>query len=209
MNQPAVSSLLFALGAVFTGLPHRDLHPGRGFRFGQGFGKGCVELPNDRHPLPTPLFDVIELFLHARGEGRVDDVGKVLDQPVIDGLAQVGWGQPALFLLDVVARLDDLDGRCEGARTADAQLFQRLDQGGLGVSRWRLGEVLLGLQLLQVERLVDIERGQFLLFIVVAIALPDAVEAVEDQHRAIRTEQVVGGPDIDARLGVNRCQISR
>ena len=124
----------------------------------------------------------------------------MLHQPGVDRLAQVGGEQPTIFLLDVVARLDDLDGWRKGARPADAELFQRLDQGRLRVARRRLGEVLLGLELLEIERFVDREHRQLLLLVVVAVAFPDAVEAVEDQHRAVRPEQVVGGGDIDARL---------
>src|SRR5207237_10732952 len=105
----------------------------------------------------------------------------ILHEPPMDRLAKVRWEQPALLLLDVVARLDDLDGRRKGARPADAELFERLDQGSLRVARRRLCEMLLRLQLPQVEPLVDGERRQLLLLVVVAIALPDAIEAVEPQ----------------------------
>src|SRR5690349_22288010 len=42
-------------------------------------------------------------------------------------------------------------------------IFQGLDQRGLGEARRRLGEVLLRLELVQVEQLGDVERGQLLL----------------------------------------------
>src|SRR5205823_7695112 len=142
VNETASASLLLALGTVLTGFPHGDLDARRGLGLGQRLGEGRIELANDRHPLAPPFLDVIELLLHAGGEGDVDDVREMLHEPPIDGLAKVGWKQPALLLLDVMARLDDLDGRGKGARTADAELFERLDQGGLCVARRRLREML-------------------------------------------------------------------
>src|ERR1700674_451323 len=204
VDETAVASFLLALRAVLAGLPHGDLHARRGLGFGQRLGERGIKLADDGHPLAPPLLHVIELLLHPGGEGDVDDVRKMLHQPGVDRRAQVGWGQPALFLLDVMTRLDDLDGWRKGARPAHAQLLERLDQGGFRVARWRLREVLLGLQLPQVERLVDGQRRQLPLRGAVASALPDAIEAIEDQHRAVRPEEVVGGADIDARLGEAR-----
>ena len=109
--------------------------------------------------------------------------------------------QPPLLLAHVVARLDDLDGGREGARPADPQLLERLDQRGLGVARRWLGEMLLGLELLQVEHLADGQQRQFFLFVVVAVPLPDAIEAIEHQHGSVGSEEIVPGADIDPRLG--------
>src|SRR2546423_9496780 len=103
-----------------------------------------------------------------------------------------------------MARLDHLDGWVKGAGTAYAQFLQRLDQGRFRVTRRRLREVLLRLQLAKVEPLVDGERRQLLLLVVVAVALPDAIETVEDEHRAVGPEHVIGGADVDAGLGEAR-----
>ena len=124
----------------------------------------------------------------------------MLDQPAVHGLSQLGGKQAALFLPDVVTGLDHLDRRRKCARPADPELLERLDQRGFGVARRRLGEVLLRLQLLQVQLLVDRERGQFLVLIVVRVPLPDTREAVEDEHRTVRPENVIGGAHINSGL---------
>src|SRR5213082_356872 len=115
VDETASASLLLALGTVLAGFPHGDLDTRRGLGFGQCLGERRVELADDGHPLAPPFLDVIELLLHAGGGGDVDDVREMLHEPRIDGLAKLGWGQPALLLLDVMARLDDLDGRGKGA----------------------------------------------------------------------------------------------
>ena len=63
-----------------------------------------------------------------------------------------------LFLYHISPVLDSgQDGRIRRG-AANALLFQRLDQRGLGIARRGLGEVLLGPQLQQVEQLAFIER---------------------------------------------------
>src|SRR5207247_8986537 len=115
-------------------------------------------------------------------------------------LAWVGGEQPALFLPDGMTRLDPLDRRCKRTRPADPELLECLDQRSFGVARWRLGEVLLRLQLLQIQELLDRQRRQFLLLVVVGVPLPYTREAVEDEHRTVRSEHVVRGADIDPGL---------
>ena len=115
--------------------------------------KRIVELVEHLDHLFLGGSDVVELVLHVGGELQVEDLGEVLDQQVGDRHAQVGGEEAPLLLLDVAAVLDRLDDRRVGAGPADGLLFEGLDQRGLAVAGRRLGEVLGGVQGVQVERL--------------------------------------------------------
>ena len=128
----------------------------------------------------------------------------MLDQPAVHCFAQLGGRQPALFLLDVMAGLDHFHRRRERTGPADPELLQRLDQRCLRVAGRRLGEVLFRLELLQVERLVDRQRGQLPLLVVVGVPLPDPIKAVEHEHRSVGSKHVIGGADVDSGLGEPR-----
>ena len=88
------------------------------------------------------------------------DVREVLDQQIVDGERNLRRDQPPVDALYVAARLDGGDDRRVGARPADAVLFQRADQRRLGVAGRRLGEVLLGQELQQVQRIALFQRRQ-------------------------------------------------
>lgn len=82
--------------------------------------------------------------------------------------------------------------------TADAVFLQRLDERRLGVARGRLGELLLGLQLPQLQHhalLQRRQRGLFLLFLVGGF-LVQRGKAVERHHIAAGTEQVARRGDV-------------
>ena len=86
---------------------------------------------------------------------------EVLDQQVGDLLAQLGGVEAAILDLDVVAFLiGDLgDDAGIGAGPADAFFFQGLDQRGLVVARRRLGEVLAGGQVEQIQLCCSVRAG--------------------------------------------------
>jgi hypothetical protein len=106
------------------------------------------EFVEHRLPVHPPAGNVVELVLEMGGE-IVGDVA--LEEALEEG----GQKPPALLgneavLLeaDIAAVLQRLEGRRVGRRPADAQLLHLLDQARFGVTRRRLGEMLLGDDLL-------------------------------------------------------------
>ena len=63
-----------------------------------------------------------------------------------DDLADVGRHEAPRVHLDVLAVLQRRDDGGVGGGPADAVLFERFHERGLGVARRRFGEVLLGAQ---------------------------------------------------------------
>ena len=115
---------------------------------------GVVEAAHRRHPLLLAVLDLVELVLHAGGELDVEDVGEGVDQQIGHQEAQLGRSQAARLVLDDVLLVEDRRHDAGvGRRPADALLLQLLDQRRLAEARRRLGEVLLGQQLVQLQRL--------------------------------------------------------
>src|SRR5205085_7875420 len=103
---PRLASLL---RASRTKLVERLLEPlDLGVRLLDGPLERAVELVEDLNPPELPLRDVVELLLHLRGEGRVDDVGEELDQEVGYDLAHVLRKEPTRLEPDVPALLHRL-----------------------------------------------------------------------------------------------------
>ena len=87
--------------------------------------------------------------------------GKACDQKLGDDAAERGRTQPlARVFLDVLAVQDRGHDRRVGRRAADTLVLEFLDQRRLAEARRRLGEVLLGLEAQQLERLALVHRGQ-------------------------------------------------
>ncbi len=118
------------------------------------------------------------------------------EQPV-DGLAQLGRIEAALLLADVAALLDHVDGGRVGGWAADAPLLHLLDQGRLRVAGRRLGEVLLGAHVPADQPVAGLQGGELAVPVALLVALPDPLEAVEDEHRPGGAEDEVGGRDGD------------
>ena len=74
---------------------------------------------------------------------------QLVDQPASENRRP----ELAFDLVDVLARLQHRDDRRVGARPADAVLLERLDERSFVEARRRLRELLLGLDLLRLERL--------------------------------------------------------
>ena len=130
----------------------------------QHSGKRIVELAHHRHPLFLAGGDAVQILFHVRCEPDVDDLREVLHQEIVDEDADLRGHQPAsLDPLNIATVLDGRQDRRVGRRAPDAVLLQGTDQRGLGVARRRLGEVLLGEELQQIQTLVDGQRRQRLL----------------------------------------------
>ena len=162
-----------------------------------------VEVLDHGHPLLLSALHVVQPGLEL---GRVLVVGdglEVVDHQRVDDLAHPRRIEAPVLDLHVPVRLGDRlhDGRVR-RRTADAALLELFDQRRLGVARWRLAEVLLGLDAVVVELIALRERGQLVL--AVLVASPDAVETVEREHRPVGSEHVFPAFNLDLRLVVLR-----
>ena len=82
--------------------------------------------------------DLVEGVFHVGGELGVDEVGEVLGEEVGDAEAEEGGDQGAPAAGDVVAVGEGLDDGGVGAGSAEAVVFEFLDQRGFGVARRRL-----------------------------------------------------------------------
>ena len=87
--------------------------------------------------------DVVEFLLHLSGVLIIDDIGeRVLHQ--FRRYLTEGSRNEALALAVYVTSCEYYsDDRIVGARSADALLLEEFDEGCLGISRGRLGEMLV------------------------------------------------------------------
>src|SRR5215510_12688612 len=154
-----------------------------------------IEVSHDRHPLDSALLDLVQALFHGCRVSVVNDVLEVPDHYRVDSLTQLRWVQAALALLHVAVVLDRGHDRGLGRGPADAALLQLVDQRCLGVAGWRLREVLLWLQTVEIQNLPFSQLRKLLFALVVA--LPDPVEAVERKHGAGRSQAERAGLDVD------------
>ena len=162
--------------------------------------EGLPELLQQRHPLLLAPGDGVELVLQPGGEVVVDVGSKVLGEEAVDHPPDVG-GQEALLVEEhVFPFLEGGDDAGVGRGPADAELFQGLDQAGLGKARWRLGEVLFRADAQQVQ-LLALDQGRQLAFLVV-VRLPGVVAPLQvDAHEAGGGDVGAGGAEEIARPG--------
>ena len=171
-------------------------------------GERNVELAQHLHALQIALGDLVEVLLHLGREVHVHDVGEVLDELVGDDLADVVGEEASILEPDVPAVLDRRDDRGVRRWPSDAELLQRLDEGGLGEARRRLREVLLGQDLEERQQLIGRELREPALALLVGTVVPPlrvhAQVAVEDHGAPGRAEPVPGRPggriDVHAHL---------
>ena len=106
-------------------------------------------LPEIAHhllPVQPAFFDVVEFLFQRGGEIVIHHIAEVLDQQIVDELAEIRGMQPAADGLHIAAAFDRLNRRRVGAGPADPAFLQRPDQRGFGVARRRLGEMLLRIE---------------------------------------------------------------
>ena len=136
-------------------------HPIVGACGGQPLGKILVERVQYAAPLALADRDLVQVPLHAGGERIVEQVGKILDQPVGHEFADLLRVEAALPERDVAPLLDGGDDRRISGGSADAALFQFADETGFAVAGRRFGEMLAGFDAVADERLALREVGQF------------------------------------------------
>ncbi len=129
--------------------------------------EGPPELFQQGDPVFFSAGDGVELVLQPGGEVVVHVGGEVLGQEPVDDAAHIRGVETFLFQFHVFPPLQGGDDAGVGGGAADAVFFQGLDQGGLGVARRRLGEVLLRADGLKVHQLAFLQVGQHALLVVV------------------------------------------
>ena len=132
---------------------------------GQLVGKVRVERVQQAAPCLFAVGDLIEVSFHVGGKGVVQQFREVLYQAVGDQLADALGVKAPLLQGDVAAVLNGGNDRHVGGRTADAALFQFAYQAGFAVARRRLGEMLHGVGLRQLQRVPNGEVRQGLVVV--------------------------------------------
>ncbi len=154
-NEAAVLAPLdhHGLAALFADEVGRLLHPldvghvPRGML--QILLEAAVEISHGHSPFEFAVFDLVQLFFHARRVLHVEQVVEALKQQVRNHHTQLGRAELAAFLADVLAILNGgQDGRV-GRRTAHAVGFELLHKRRFVVARRRLSEMLLGQNFLE------------------------------------------------------------
>ena len=159
-------------------------------------GKVAVELVEQPLPRLAAVGDLVEVSLHAGGEGVVEQVREVLHEPVRDQLANLLGMEAPVLQRDVAAVLDRGDDGGVGGRPADAALLQLAHETRLAVAGRRLGEVLHGLHIHQRQG-VALAQVRQRRVVIAPKRLHHAGEAVEAENAApdAQLELAAGGDD--------------
>ena len=116
-------------------------------------------------PISLPFSNFIQGFFHAGGETVVHQVGEIFHQTVGNDVAHFFGIKTAVILTHVAAILDRGNDSCVSGRAANAAFFQFLDQARLGKTGWRLGEMLVGIHVINRQHIAFFhirQQGVFL-----------------------------------------------
>ena len=159
--------------------------------------KVAVEVAQQAFPVHLAGLHLVQPLLHGGGEGGIHDVGEFVLHQAGDHLPQGSGAEVPALLHHVLPVQDGGDGGGVGGGAADALLLQGLDQRGLGVAAGGLGEVLVGLEGLQLQGLPLLQIGQGGLERLLLLVLPLHVHG----GVAGELEGRVGGPEGVSRGG--------
>ena len=132
---------------------------------GELVGKVRIEGVQQAAPCLLAVGDLIQVSFHVGGKGVVQQFRKVLHQTVRDQLANALGVKTAFLQGDVATVLNGGNDRHVGGRAADAALLQLAHQAGFAVAGRRLGEMLHGVGLGQLQRLANREIRQWLVVV--------------------------------------------
>ncbi len=105
-----------------------------------------VELPDEVEPLALAARDLVEVLLHLRREGHVDEIAEVPAEQTGHGKGGEARDQRFALPEDVATALDCPNRRRVSGRPADAQPLQLLDERRFGVPGRRRRLVTLRFQ---------------------------------------------------------------
>ncbi len=149
-------------------------------------------------PLALALGDIIQMLFHGGGKAVVHEVGKALVETLGDDVAHLLGVEATVVHRHVATILNGGNDRRVGGRTADATLLQLLDQARFGVARRRLGEVLAGVQLDQLETLAFLHFRQYVVFTGLALLRQHTGVTVELEDAALGTQLEIASRHGDA-----------
>ncbi len=161
---------------------------------------GVQNFFSKRHPFLFAAADSVEFIFKFRGEIVIDILGEVAGQELGHCAADIGRAEAAAVERHILAPEQGLDDAGVGRRPADAIFLQSLDQTGFGITRRRLGEMLVGEDISQRHGFADLHRRQLARLVVVlgillvAAFLVNGEKTRVDYGRAAGTERgVVAG----------------
>ncbi|MCY1361163.1 hypothetical protein D9M69_478210 [compost metagenome] len=158
----------------------------------------AVELVEQMLPVTLALGNVVQVLFHAGGEAVVHQVGEAFIQAFGNDVAHLLGVETTVVHRDVTTLLNGGDDRRVSGWTADAALFQLLDQAGLGVARRRLGEVLAGIELEQLKQFTLAHFRQDVVLARFALLRQDAGVTVELENAALGAQLELAGSNADA-----------
>ena len=103
--------------------------------------RALEEAPKEGQFVLARRGNLVEPLLHVLGKIIVDELAEGILQVLADTVADKGWHQSPVLLLDIGTVKQRLDDGGVGARTTDTPVLHLLDQAGFGVTRSRLGLV--------------------------------------------------------------------
>src|SRR5215471_9098845 len=105
-----------------------------------------------RSPLHVAVFNLVELLFKPCCVLDIEDVGKALDEEVVDYESELGRVEFAFELFNILTILDYGHDRRICRRPTYTLLLERLDQRRFGKSRRRFREVLFRRQTQESQR---------------------------------------------------------
>ena len=159
-----------------------------------------VEIGEDVAPLCLAVLDAVKLLLHLVCELQVDDIGKVLFHKPGDNSAERRGLEVLALFYNIVMGSDGGYSRRVGGRAAYALFLHGADERGLGEPCGRLGELLLGDELFERQRLTLAQARQGICKLAALLVLRLLVhggEALKLHFRIGRAEGVARGGNFD------------
>ena len=174
--------------------------------------EGGPELFHHGDPVDLTFADAVQLGFEFGGEVVVDILPGVVHQEAAHQLANARWREALFLQHHVFAVLQGLDDAGVGRRAANAELLQRLHQAGFGVTRRRLGEMLLAVETVDWQRFAldqGRQTGVALVGLVVFVFQIHRHEAGEHEGLARCAEYALADGDISGdRVVLRRAHLA-
>ncbi len=168
--------------------PHATL---AGFSGGELLPKPRVKIIQHAAPIFLTLGDFVQRLFHIGGKTKVHQVGKTFHQALGDHIAHFLGIKTALVQAHIATILDRRNNRRIGRGTTDTAFLQLFDQARFGIARWRLGKVLAGIQLIEIEHRSLLNIGQYAIILLLAHRLQHLHKAVKANNATASAQFIV------------------
>ena len=157
------------------------------------------ERVHHRAPVDGARRYLVELFLQRGGEAGVDVMFEEAHEERGDQTAPVLRHETALLQPHIFPVLQDREDGGVGGGPADPELFHLLDEAGFRVAGRRLGEMLVGIRLLPLQRVLGGHRRQHPVVLVirrvVGVFAVELEEPIERDDRTSGPQRLTGPVD--------------